>query len=987
MRKKIQLLFILLLSIFYKSQDNSIAASVLAPIAPQTGVPDISYPLVSLPATKDFTLNFGISYNPNSYRLGEYSGQVARNWMISGSNFIITRKIINTSTDENDIPYNRPFDDIYYYNLNGEQGSFKFEKIGTPSTGLTFKIIKLTPSNIKIDFEREATYSNPVKSFTITDSKGYKYYFLDYDYSNATENIGSNIRNTFYITKIENQIGNEIAAFNNTKYIKYREHSNNTLVDAWTYLPANITTKYGKIYIEHGDSENYFDFQDRYYIKSFVLKDIKENIISAFNLDIVTSSYSYYYWDDYKGFTTKDIYTRVLSRLDRLGKNLNIEERTKFEYSSAYPRKYGPSDIYWKDVFYQAYTNEDPNFLMYGLLKAIYPPSGGKIEYEFGANKLKAFEASSTDYYINKNAPSYIEKMKSPFDFSDPEIQYLEMVKEIDFDSHISKKYPITGLNKSPNSRIYILFQKEEVYDWPGPDGPIDKGGIPMPPPKLSYRVNNAIPDNNSNTHWYNTDIEKQCDECYFIVPNDGTANIEITGSGGWGYLFLYEKLNTEPPFINEKTLSNSGVRIEQIKYYERANNFILNYPQYDLRKTVTFDYSRFDEAGVSSGVAVPDDQKEAIIYKNIKVIESDKPGYTKYYYKTTEDFPTYPHPTITYEKVTPNFNIIKKGLLDKKEIYDSHNNKQQLITFSYTLPTYDATRLYEYDVFCEHCHYGWVDAFKMYTQESFLEKTNSNMITYDVLGNTQTDSSEKTFNQENNNLMKEKKTMADGTVMETEYQYAAEKNNTKLLGANMFSVPLEVTQKQNGIQTGKLETKYNQTGNYFPSSVTSFGINNVITGVQTNEIYDNMGNVLQTRSKSGMTTAIIWGYGGTQPIAKIEGGEYNNILALMGQTDANLLDIVQKSNQDISSTDNTNEQLLRNALETFRKKPEFKNYLITTYTYDPLIGVKSVTSPNGFTEYYFYDNQNRMIRVEDNNHNVIKENKYLQYIQSPYTY
>ncbi|RZJ83265.1 MAG: hypothetical protein EOO20_23120 [Chryseobacterium sp.] len=127
------------------------------------------------------------------------------------------------------------------------------------------------------------------------------------------------------------------------------------------------------------------------------------------------------------------------------------------------------------------------------------------------------------------------------------------------------------------------------------------------------------------------------------------------------------------------------------------------------------------------------------------------------------------------------------------------------------------------------------------------------------------------------------------------------------------------------------------------------------------------------------MTTAIIWGYGSTQPIAKIEGGEYYNVLALMGQTDVNLLDIVQKSNLDVDSSNDTNEQLLRNALEAFRKKPEFKNYLITTYTYDPLIGVKSVTTPNGMTEYYYYDNQNRMIRVEDTNHNVIKENKYLQ--------
>lgn len=317
-----------------------------------------------------------------------------------------------------------------------------------------------------------------------------------------------------------------------------------------------------------------------------------------------------------------------------------------------------------------------------------------------------------------------------------------------------------------------------------------------------------------------------------------------------------------------------------------------------------------------------------------------------------------------------PVFNFTKKGVLDKKEIYTSNNIRTRLDQYEYIFPSY-----------------GTMQDPLLVNENVIPTKITTSSVSFDSANNSLTDTTERTLNQDNNNLMSEKRTSADGIVSETTYQYAAEKSNSKLLGVGIISVPLEVTQKQNGIQTGKLETKYDQSGNYFPSSVTSFGINNVITGEQTNEIYDNMGNVLQTRSKSGMTTAIIWGYGRTQPIAKIEGGEYNNILALMGQNDANLLDIVQKSNLDVDSSNDANEQLLRNALETFRRKPEFKNYLITTYTYDPLIGVKSVTSPNGMTEYYYYDNQNKMIRVEDNDHNVIKENKYLHNIQNEYTY
>ena len=171
-----QIILLLFFSVFFKSQDNSISASVSTPVAYQTGVPDISFPLVSLPAAKDFTLNFGLTYNPNSYKPAEYCGQIARNWMLSGSNFTITRKVISDYIDESN-PDWVEWDDIYYYNLNGEQGSFKFEKSGVFPNDLHIK--KLTPSNLIINAERKVTnfiwQDRPVNLFKITDSKGYQY--------------------------------------------------------------------------------------------------------------------------------------------------------------------------------------------------------------------------------------------------------------------------------------------------------------------------------------------------------------------------------------------------------------------------------------------------------------------------------------------------------------------------------------------------------------------------------------------------------------------------------------------------------------------------------------------------------------------------------------------------------------------------------------------------------------------------------------------
>lgn len=943
--RKLQLLFILLISIFYKSQDNSIAASVDTPVAYQTGVPDISYPLVSLPATKDFTLNFGISYNPNSYKLGEFCGQIARNWALSGSNFMITRKIVG-AIDEL-LPPGGEWDDIYYYNINGEQGSFKFERTGTLPSNYVYKIIKLTPNSLKIESTKGQPESQNVYPFTIKDGKGYKYYFQDHNSRNMGPQNDDGailmIVDTFYINKIEDPSGLEVATFQNKKF-----SISNTGGGTYTYMPEIISTNYGKIIIEHGDSGASWNFNDRYYFKNFTLKDHKNNFITKSVLDISNSSYQFFDIEMFQTIENVTIDTRYLNSIRKLDKSGNLIDKTAFNYNKNSYRKYGPNQYWWGNDVERLgiFTRDDPNFLLYGLLSTIRLPSGGTISYDFGTNQLRSD--------VDKNTPSYIAAMKDPNNFSDFEIQYLKKADEtqfIQFDTKIKRIYPITGLGNAPNSRIYVRFSPYEIYPWPDNPGNPTITGSPFDP-KLAYKVKNFISTNLPSNYQQNG-VESRYSKYHYIVSVNGNPHIELVGSGGNGEMDIFEKFYTSPPYINRKLLTNSGVRIEKITYSENSQ----------ISKTLEFDYSLFNEPGVSSGKIVSDEEYETVIYKNVKVTESDKPGHTKYYYKIPDDFPTYipsNNPNALYK---PVFNFTKKGILDKKEIYTSSNLRVHLDEYGYIFPSYET-----------------MPVPVLLTENLIPTKITNAAISYDPSGNSLTETSERTFNQENNNLLTETKTSAEGIVSETIYQYAAEKGNGKLLGAGMFSVPLEVTQMQGDVQIGKLETKYDHAGNYFPSSVTSFGINNVVTGVQTNELYDSMGNVLQTRSKSGVPTAIIWGYGNTQPIAKIEGGEYFNILSLLGQPNVNLLDIVQRSNQDVDSLDNTKEQLLRDALEAFRRKPEFRNYLITTYTYDPLIGVKSVTSPNGMTEYYYYDSQNRMIRVEeDTNHNIIKENKYLQ--------
>lgn len=234
--------------------------------------------------------------------------------------------------------------------------------------------------------------------------------------------------------------------------------------------------------------------------------------------------------------------------------------------------------------------------------------------------------------------------------------------------------------------------------------------------------------------------------------------------------------------------------------------------------------------------------------------------------------------------------------------------------------------------------------------------------------------------------LTMEKTTHPDNKINRTTYNYTYEKGNQFMIDKNMVGIPLETIRDLtigNSTKTlTKTETLYplNQaeantktSGLVLPISVQSYNLQNPTSASMevTYNKYDPKGNLQQYTTKDGLSTVIIWGYNQTQPIAKIEGAKLTDI-------QQSLIDsIVNASNTDAAAAANNDETSLLSVFNTFRNS--LPNYQITTYTYDPLIGVRSITPPSEIKEVYLYDSANRLKEIRENSQtgNLLKEFKY----------
>lgn len=934
MRKNILYTVLFLFSILIKSQTTipepttaSIANYINAAVSPSTGVPAIGIPLYQLETNdKNFPVNVSLSYHPYNAKANIPASEVGLGWSLFFSG-TISRETIGGYIDElkNWSEVTEEEADIFYYSIPGSSGKFKIYK--NPNTNNLF-VNNLTGEKVKIKFVRD--FANPkliINSFTITDDKGFEYLFQNSNLSLTKEGVNYiNYKTSFVLDKVKDAGGKNIVSYIYDEKVKYQGTSN---IIKYRYYKINtILAAKGKIKFEYNIPPNSTDIEGRapndpYSVKYISLLDSSDRIISKYEFGYIEMNLPYEGVDG-AGFSHNgNASKRLLYVLKKMDKNFQVVEETKYEYDS-----YGSSTQYgfYNDNKYgnflcssenQSSPFVNPKKFTLGVLKKITFPTKGSVVYDFEANTV----------YTNKSSQDYTNFTS----IKDPEIQYYA-TNEIPYDTQTARIYQfqVTGTS-GIQYPVYITEQFIDDYF----EEDIRGNYVP-----LSFRITNS-----ANKVLAPSYSNCQPSVLYKIVP--GTYTINIYKGGGKGIFRIHNIKSKPAPYRNENPI-NIGMRVKMIRSYDADGTLI---------KTKKYEYSSFLSSSDSSGNTFSNlgdncfsSGSDFILYKNVKETETagtQNNGYVKYHFKTPSDY------ILLGSNHTLYYNITSRGLLAKKEVYNSQNQLSELYDYDYTMEEIPDL----VSGMCASSKPGWLK----YTKET--GKTYLNNLPYQTV-------SETTFSPHNLRESYIKVTGQDGSVAETTTKYATELGNARFLNANIISVPLQVETKTDGTVMTKITTKYDNTAHFYPTSVESTDLMQATETNLTFDVYDEKGNLVQVTDKSGNSVTTLWGYHKTLPIAQIAGAKYSDIASLPV-----VINAIAASDSDADNP--SAEGALLTALENLRLASQLRSYSVTGYTYDPLIGITNSVSANGIRQIYEYDDAGRLLRIKNSEGQVLKENEY----------
>lgn len=149
-----------------------------------------------------------------------------------------------------------------------------------------------------------------------------------------------------------------------------------------------------------------------------------------------------------------------------------------------------------------------------------------------------------------------------------------------------------------------------------------------------------------------------------------------------------------------------------------------------------------------------------------------------------------------------------------------------------------------------------------------------------------------------------------------------------------------------------------------FLKTSSSFALNGGTQQLRLSYTYNNSCDLTDI-TKDQEKVAYLWAYNNNYPVAEIKGATYSN-LSSWGL-----------SNQMSNLVTKTSESEISTTLDAIRNSLATRPVLMTSYTYDPLIGMTSMTTPNGTKTTYVYDEMGRLSTVKNHNGTILQNHTY----------
>ncbi len=460
--------------------------------------------------------------------------------------------------------------------------------------------------------------------------------------------------------------------------------------------------------------------------------------------------------------------------------------------------------------------------------------------------------------------------------------------------------------------------------------------------------------------------------------------------------------------YKDEKNLHSSGNLLSHPVYKWKSDFVYLGANKEQCKAT-------YEHKALKSRVPIFRINGSPVLYERIEEIFNDgKNGKIVHYFTLGDklDIPTLPF-------LSKNPKNWKRALLKKKIYYDKFSTKIEETLYDYKVfypfeknmsnemhsVAFRATKKTTGNAPDGSIYYYHYDTYSDFPEFYHLIKTTKkkyfNNKSLTIITNY-------LYDKYTGNLKEEYTSDSKGNLKITKYYYAYDVSNNKIgniatrlssqeiaayklmqsphnnpNGKNMLAIPIQIEKYKNNNLFYSKRKVFEKFGNINQTNTPLLGLKKVLITKETSGLeetftyhqYDSYGNPLLVSKKDGVPIYYIWGYDHSKLI-----GEITNFTSRNNKTIMNLIQrAIALSNVDSDNMVNNptgKEYQLWKALNQIRQSLP-QDSRMTFYTYDPIIGVTSITDEKGEVSYYYYDAFSRLKYIKDSKGHILKEYDY----------